>query len=76
MSPEALIAGFEGCDCETVLTHTIPTRYQAVCENKSIALGVELNGPEEGQMTKFDVEKDMVWLWDRVLPQHPNGHVL
>ncbi|KAG0149289.1 hypothetical protein CROQUDRAFT_653866 [Cronartium quercuum f. sp. fusiforme G11] len=73
MSPEALIAGFEGCDCETVPTHTIPTRYQAVCENKSIVLGAELSGGEEGQITQFDIEKDMVWLWDRVLPQHPNG---
>lgn len=73
MSPEALIAGFEGCDCETVPTHTIPTRYQAVCDNKSIVLGAELSDGEGGQLTQFDIEKDMVWLWDKVLPQHPNG---
>ncbi|MBW0488434.1 hypothetical protein O181_028149 [Austropuccinia psidii MF-1] len=73
MSPEALIAGFEGHSCETVDTHSIPTRYESVCKNKAIDLGIALDEHGIGQRAQFDVEKDMVWLWDRVLPQHPNG---
>ncbi|PLW11646.1 hypothetical protein PCANC_21648 [Puccinia coronata f. sp. avenae] len=73
MSPEALIAGFEGHSCETVDTHSIPTRYQAVCDNKSINLGLALDPNGIGYPVRFDIEKDLVWLWDCVLPQHPNG---
>ncbi|PLW41742.1 hypothetical protein PCASD_05707 [Puccinia coronata f. sp. avenae] len=73
MSPEALIAGFEGHSCETVDTHSIPTRYQAVCDNKSINLGLALDPNGIGHPVRFDIEKDLVWLWDCVLPQHPNG---
>ncbi|CAH7670590.1 serine dehydratase alpha chain-domain-containing protein [Phakopsora pachyrhizi] len=73
MSPEALIAGFEGHGCETVETHLIPSIYKSVVENKSINLGIELDEKGRGQTAYFDIEKDMVWLWDQVLPQHPNG---
>jgi len=73
MSPEALIAGFEGHSCETVDTDSIPTRYKSVCENKSINLGLALDPEGRGHPVRFDIEKDLVWLWDCVLPQHPNG---
>ena len=73
MSPEALIAGFEGHSCETVDTDSIPTRYKSVCENKSINLGLALDPESRGHPVRFDIEKDLVWLWDCVLPQHPNG---
>ncbi|KAA1102079.1 hypothetical protein PGT21_035760 [Puccinia graminis f. sp. tritici] len=73
MSPEALMAGFEGHSCETVDTDSIPTRYKSVCENKSINLGLALDPNGIGHRVQFDIEKDLVWLWDCVLPQHPNG---
>lgn len=73
MSPEALIAGFEGHSCEIVETESIPIRYQSVCQNKSINLGLALDPNRIGHRVQFDIEKDLVWLWDCVLPQHPNG---
>ncbi|KAH9472777.1 hypothetical protein Pst134EA_003381 [Puccinia striiformis f. sp. tritici] len=73
MSPEALMAGFEGHSCEDVDTASIPTRYKSVCENKTINLGLALDPMGIGHSVRFDIEKDLVWLWDCVLPQHPNG---
>ncbi|KAI8447761.1 hypothetical protein BY996DRAFT_6420599 [Phakopsora pachyrhizi] len=73
MSPKALIAGFEGHGCETVETHLIPRIYKSVVESKSINLEIELDKYGKRQSTFFDIEKDMVRLWDQVHPQHPNG---
>ncbi|KNZ48626.1 hypothetical protein VP01_552g5 [Puccinia sorghi] len=73
MLPEALIAGFKGHSCETVNTDSIPTRYKFVCKNQSVNLGLALNHAGRGHHVHFNIEKDLVWLWDCVLPRQPNG---
>jgi len=58
--------GFSGNDPETIDTGTIPSRYDAIVQTKSMQLG--------GTRTiKFDIEKDLVWRFDQVLKTHPNG---
>lgn len=93
LSPQALIAGvcshrhaplnpdcaagFEGSDCETVDTDSIPSRYETVKDQKFIVLGGQAEdiAAGSGQRADFDIAKDLVWLWDSVLPMHPNGSV-
>ncbi|KAF8318724.1 L-serine ammonia-lyase [Clavulina sp. PMI_390] len=66
MTPQALMMGFEGSDAETVDTSTIDSRYQAILDNKILVL----NGAHR---IKYDMNRDMVWRFDQVLPTHPNG---
>lgn len=58
--------GFQGCDPETIDTHTIGSRYASVLENKILLL----NGTKK---IAYDMDKDMVWRFDQVLKTHPNG---
>lgn len=55
-----------GSDPETIDTGTIPSRYQAIVENKSLTL----NGTHH---IHYDMDRDMLWRWDQVLKTHPNG---
>ena len=55
-----------GSDPETIDTGTIPSRYAAIVENKSLELGGKHH-------ITYDMDKDMVWRWDQVLKTHPNG---
>ena len=55
-----------GSDPETIDAGTIPARYQAMLDTKSIMLG--------GHYTiHYDHDRDMIWRYDQVLPSHPNG---
>lgn len=54
MTPQALLLGLEGADCETVETDTIPARFRAICETGRLGLG-----GEEGKVVKFDFKKDL-----------------
>jgi hypothetical protein len=55
-----------GSDPETIDAGTIPARYQAMLDTKSIMLG--------GHHTiHYDHDRDMIWRYDQVLRTHPNG---
>jgi len=55
-----------GSDPETIDAGTIPARYQAMLDTKSIVLG--------GRHTiHYNHDRDMIWRYDQVLPSHPNG---
>jgi hypothetical protein len=55
-----------GSDPETIDTGTIPSRYQAIIVNKTLLLGGK-------HRISYDMDRDMLWRWDQVLPTHPNG---
>lgn len=55
-----------GSDPETIDTGTIPSRYAAILETKSLML----NGNHH---VHYDMDRDMLWRWDQVLKTHPNG---
>lgn len=57
---------FSGSDPETIDTGTINARYANILSTKIL----ELNGTHR---IKYDMDRDMVWRWDQVLPTHPNG---
>ncbi|KAG2011473.1 L-serine dehydratase [Coprinopsis cinerea AmutBmut pab1-1] len=65
-TPQAILLGLEGSDPETIDTTTIPTRYEAIIQNKTLLL----NGHHR---IEYDMDRDMLWRWDMVLKTHPNG---
>ncbi|KAI0629197.1 L-serine ammonia-lyase [Trametes polyzona] len=65
-TPQAILLGLEGSDPETIDTGTIPSRYAAILENKTLLLGGRHH-------ITYDMDRDMVWRWDQVLKTHPNG---
>ncbi|KAH0836625.1 serine dehydratase alpha chain-domain-containing protein [Lanmaoa asiatica] len=65
-TPQAILLGLEGSDPETIDCGTIPSRYEAILLNKSLHLGGK-------RPIHFDMDRDMLWRWDRVLKTHPNG---
>lgn len=66
MTPQALMMGFLGHDAETIDTGTVEPQYQSILSTKSLLL----NGTHR---IKYDMQRDMVWRFDQVLPTHPNG---
>ncbi|KAI0060920.1 L-serine ammonia-lyase [Artomyces pyxidatus] len=65
-TPQAILLGLEGSDPETIDTGTIPSRYAAIQENKTLLLGGK-------HRITYDMDRDMLWRWDQVLKTHPNG---
>lgn len=65
-TPQAILLGLEGSDPETVDTATIPTRYESILANKTLMLAGKYR-------IEYNIERDMVWHWDRVLKTHSNG---
>ncbi|KAH6885546.1 L-serine dehydratase [Coprinopsis sp. MPI-PUGE-AT-0042] len=65
-TPQAILLGLEGSDPETIDTGTIPSRYEAIVQNKTLLL----NGQRR---IEFNMDRDMVWRWDLVLKTHSNG---
>ncbi|KAL5536927.1 hypothetical protein ACEPAF_750 [Sanghuangporus sanghuang] len=65
-TPQAILLGLEGSDPETIDTGTIPSRYKGILENKHLMLGGE-------HRIVYDMDRDMLWRWDKVLKTHPNG---
>ncbi|PKI83304.1 hypothetical protein MVES_002800 [Malassezia vespertilionis] len=73
MTPQALLLGLEGADCETVDTESVPTRFQYIQEQNKLVLGKDT--PQDGppQEVVFDYERDLEWKWGQTLPMHSNG---
>ncbi|KAL5531652.1 hypothetical protein ACEPAG_4529 [Sanghuangporus baumii] len=65
-TPQAILLGLEGSDPETIDTGTIPSRYKDILENKHLMLGGK-------HRIVYDMDRDMLWRWDKVLKTHPNG---
>ncbi|KAF9449936.1 L-serine ammonia-lyase [Macrolepiota fuliginosa MF-IS2] len=65
-TPQAILLGLEGSDPETIDTGTIPSRYTAILETKSLMLGGH-------HRIHYDMDRDMLWRYDLVLKTHPNG---
>ena len=65
-TPQAVLLGLEGSDPETIDCGMIPSRYDAILNNKSLHLGGK-------RPIHFDMDRDMLWRWDQVLKTHPNG---
>jgi len=55
-----------GSDPETIDTGTIPSRYAAILQNKTLLLGGHHH-------IEYDMDRDMLWRWDHVLKTHSNG---
>jgi hypothetical protein len=50
-----------GSDPETIDTGTIPSRYEGILENKTLLL-------QGKYRINYDMDRDMLWRWDQVLP--------
>lgn len=55
-----------GSDPETIDTGTIPSRYTAIQQTKTLMLGGY-------HRIHYDMDRDMLWRFDLVLKTHPNG---
>ncbi|GAW08126.1 l-serine partial [Lentinula edodes] len=65
-TPQAILLGLEGSDPETIIPTTIESRYNNILANKVLLLGGD-------HLIHYDMDRDMLWRWDQVLPTHPNG---
>ncbi|WFC94014.1 hypothetical protein MBRA1_000641 [Malassezia brasiliensis] len=74
MTPQALLLGFEGADCETVDTESVPVRYQAIVDDQVLTLGKDTNDTyHDAKEIRFNFDKDLEWKWGQTLPMHSNG---
>lgn len=83
MTPQALLGGLEGDDCETVDPPSVPVRFEEIKQAKEIHLGKNLfktlgatvNGKPvtSGKVIHFDYDRDLKWMFGQVLPHHSNG---
>ncbi|KAK0546292.1 hypothetical protein OC846_005331 [Tilletia horrida] len=71
MTPQALLAGLEGADCETIEPERVPVRFQEILDTQQLCLGKHLDGG--GRDVIFDYKRDLVWHWGQTLPLHSNG---
>lgn len=65
-SPRVVQQYTTGSDPETIDTGTIPIRYESILTNKTLLLGGD-------HRIAFNMDRDMLWHWDRVLKAHSNG---
>ncbi|TKY90060.1 hypothetical protein EX895_000058 [Sporisorium graminicola] len=83
MTPQALLGGLEGDDCETVDPPSVPVRFEQIKEAKKLhlgknlfkTLGADVDGKPvtEGKVINFDYDADLKWMFGQVLPHHSNG---
>ncbi|WFD36829.1 hypothetical protein MCUN1_003719 [Malassezia cuniculi] len=73
MTPQALLLGLEGADCETVDTASVPVRYEDIVRSKVLTLGKDTPERGEPKQIMFDYERDLKWMWGQTLPMHSNG---
>ncbi|KIS71599.1 uncharacterized protein UMAG_00042 [Mycosarcoma maydis] len=85
MTPQALLGGLEGDDCETVDPPSVPVRFEEIKQAKKLYLGKNLfktlgEGTTDsgkpitkGKMIDFDYDRDLKWMFGQVLPHHSNG---
>ena len=65
-TPQAVLLSLKGSDPEMIDCSTVPSRYDAILNNKSFHLSGKCP-------IHFDMDQDMIWWWDQVLKIHPNG---
>ena len=83
MTPQALLGGLEGDDCETVDPPSVPVRFEEIKQAKKLHLGKNLfktlgsnkegQPVTEGKVIEFDYVRDLKWMFGQVLPHHSNG---
>lgn len=82
MTPQALLGGLEGDDCETVDPPSVPVRFEEIKKAGKLHLGKNLHktlggkGKDvvtKGKVVEFDYERDLKWMFGQVLPHHSNG---
>ncbi|CBQ67421.1 related to L-serine dehydratase 1 [Sporisorium reilianum SRZ2] len=82
MTPQALLGGLEGDDCETVDPPSVPVRFEEIKQAKRLHLGKNLfktlgakdgRPVTEGKVIDFDYDADLKWMFGQVLPHHSNG---
>lgn len=83
MTPQALLGGLEGDDCETVDPPSVPVRFEAIKRENKLHLGKNLfktlgkkadgQAVETGKVVHFDYDRDLKWMFGQVLPHHSNG---
>lgn len=59
MTPQALLLGLEGADCETVDTESVPTRYEDIVKTKTLTLGKDSIEQGPSKQIHFDFDKDL-----------------
>ena len=72
MTPQALLLGLEGADCETVDTASVPVRFDNIVRDKRLTLGKDFEGGAPREIA-FDYERDLAWMLGQTLPMHSNG---
>ncbi|SNX81343.1 related to L-serine dehydratase 1 [Melanopsichium pennsylvanicum] len=81
MTPQALLGGLEGDDCETVDPPSVPVRFEEIKSSKKLHLGKNLfktlgdmgQDATKGKLIDFDYDTDLKWMFGQVLPHHSNG---
>ncbi|SAM73095.1 related to L-serine dehydratase 1 [Ustilago bromivora] len=85
MTPQALLGGLEGDDCETVDPPSVPVRFEEIKKEGRLHLAKNLHktlggkgtgkgeGAKGGKVVDFDYERDLKWMFGQVLPHHSNG---
>ncbi|KAJ1037657.1 hypothetical protein NDA10_001227 [Ustilago hordei] len=85
MTPQALLGGLEGDDCETVDPPSVPVRFEEIKKERRLHLAKNLHktlggkgtgkgeGAKGGKVVDFDYERDLKWMFGQVLPHHSNG---
>ena len=83
MTPQALLGGLEGDDCETVDPPSVPVRFEEIKRAKKLHLGKNLfrtlgasahgKPVTSGKQIDFDYDRDLKWMFGQVLPHHSNG---
>ncbi|WFD18445.1 hypothetical protein MCAP1_000648 [Malassezia caprae] len=59
MTPQALLLGLEGADCETVDTESVPIRYDEILNTKRLTLGKDSTAQCLSKEIHFDFDKDL-----------------
>jgi len=59
MTPQALLLGLEGADCETVDTESVPIRYDEIVKTKKLTLGKDSTAQGPSKQIHFDFDKDL-----------------
>ena len=70
-TPQAITWGLENVDPEDLSfdVNSLPSRFNSIIENNSLVLSTG----KEHKKIKFDINKDINWRKNEVLPRHPNG---
>lgn len=76
MTPQALLLGLEGADCETVDTESVPQRYQSIVNERRLTLGKDTSQYGAVCEIQFDYERDLEARTTRMTDASGNGALL